>query len=440
MGIRLDLEVTDPEVVAELERRSEGEERNRYALSALRIGVLSLRAAGGQVDAAAIKEAGQVLVADVKDMLTKRATELSEGMASEFRKYFDKESGVLSQRVDSIVGERGELALVLQRYVGDDDSVVARTLAKQLGDNSPIFRLLSPTDSKGLKAQVEDTLRTELAEQRKSIVADFNLNNPESALSRLKTNLEQTLRDYEKRNLEFREKVLEKLTEIKTRREEELRSTLHGALFEDQLGSLLAAEAQRLGDIHEATGNSTGKIKNCKVGDHVIALGPESAAPGARIAFEAKEDRSYSLAKALDEIETARKNREAQLGVFVFSARTAPEDLEPLVRYGSDIVVVWDAEDANSEIRLRSAFSIARALCVKLGEQAHDVSAAVGEIESATRDVEKQIKYLDEFEKWAGTIESNAKKIAERSDKMRAALARQVKLLDEQLLTLKTES
>jgi len=46
------------------------------------------------------------------------------------------------------------------------------------------------------------------------------------------------------------------------------------------------------------------------VGDIVVQLGPDQKASGARIVVEAKESGSYTLSKALEELETARKNRQ----------------------------------------------------------------------------------------------------------------------------------
>ena len=56
--LTLTLHVTDPEVIAELRRHGDGYERDRHALSALRVGMLALRAASGQMDVSSIREAG----------------------------------------------------------------------------------------------------------------------------------------------------------------------------------------------------------------------------------------------------------------------------------------------------------------------------------------------------------------------------------------------
>ena len=45
--VTLRLEVTDAEVLAELRSRGEGDERDQFALAALRIGVLAMRSAAG---------------------------------------------------------------------------------------------------------------------------------------------------------------------------------------------------------------------------------------------------------------------------------------------------------------------------------------------------------------------------------------------------------
>ena len=54
-SIYLELNVTDPDSVKEVAVRTAGRERDEYALGALRIGLLSLKHARGQVDADAVR-------------------------------------------------------------------------------------------------------------------------------------------------------------------------------------------------------------------------------------------------------------------------------------------------------------------------------------------------------------------------------------------------
>lgn len=526
--VALELEIDDPEVLAELERRPDPAERNAFALTALRIGVLALRSAGGQVDGAAIREAGTKLLGDLRELLSAKAQEMSSNVGSALQQYLDPRTGALPQRIDALVRKDGELERLLLGHLGPEGSVLADSLARKVGEQSPIFRMLSPDDASGLRAQLAGTLREALDAQRAAVVKEFSLDDQasalsrlvakvqalqgelqsdvraqvesvvgefsldqedsalsrlvakvesaqraiadqfstdnagsalsrmtrlldatsqqitnnltlddeKSALSRLRRELTGTLEELGKKNADFQSEVKATLAAMQARKEAEERGTVHGAVFEDQLGSWLAVEAQRYGDVHEATGATQGTIPRCKVGDHVVALSGESAAAGARIVWEAKQDQGYTLKKALEEIDEARRNRTSQIGVFVFSRRIAPAGLAEFQRHGPDFVLVWDPEDRASDVVLRAAYSAARALAVResAGEKAHDVAAA---IEKAVRSIEKKIEHLDAIKKWALTIENNGQNIRESARKLHEELDDQVKAIDVQVDALR---
>jgi len=417
------LDVKDPEVVAELHRHAEGEDRDAFAAAALRLGVLALRMASGHLDTTSIRQAGDALVTQLREILASRATEMTE-----------------------------KLATTLQAHVGADDSVLAKAMATHLGQGSPVFKLLSPDDATGLRAQLAKTIEDALSDQRKQILrefsmdhegsalrrllGEFSLDRDGSALARLKKEVLGTIDKLSRDNVEFQSQVRETLARIDTRKKEEARTTRHGIAFEEHLGALLAEEAQRLGDLYEATGDVTGAIKLCKKGDYVVQLGADAAAAHARIVWEAKEKQAYSVRAALEEIEEARRNRQAQVGVFVYSRKTAPEGLESLQRHGMDVVAVWDADDPASDLVVRAAYSLARALAVR--ERASGESlAALGELEQAARGVERQISYLDDVRKWAETVKGHGEKIAERSARMGDELRREVERLDAQIASMR---
>ena len=481
-SVTLVLEVSDPEVLAELRRHGDGEECEQFALSALRIGVLAMRAASGQVDAACIREAGSALMGEVRELLSTRVTEMSERVAATLTQYLDPQSGALPQRLHALVRQDGELERLFRAHVGADDSLLTRSLAVHLGEGSPLFRLLSPTDAAGLRSQVSTTIEEALTEQRKLILREFSLDQKDSALSRLvsefslddegsamnrlakmlaatseqigrnltlddegsalsrlKRELQNMVERLVRDNHEFQLQMREALTRLDTRRKEEARSPRHGIEFEERLGALLAEESQRLGDLYEATGDTTGNIKNCKVGDHVIELGSESAAAHARIVWEAKEKNGSTLRAAIEEIDEARRNRHAQVGVFVFSSKTAPEGLEALQRHGSDVLVVWNPDDPASEIVIRAAYSLARSLAVRERRTDRQSQAAILEIERAARGIEKQVGYLEEVRKWAETVKGHGEKIVDRSARMADDLRRDVERLDAQIAAMRTQ-
>ena len=169
----------------------------------------------------------------------------------------------------------------------------------------------------------------------------------------------------------------------------------------------------------------------------VIELGPEAASAGARIVVEAKEDASYNLKKALDELEEARKNRGAAIGVFVFSKRTAPNGLEVFNRYGNDVVVIWDAEDTGSDVFLDAGLSVARALCARPKSISEEVDADFEALEKAILEIARQADGLDEITKSSETIRSSNEKISNRARIMREGLSKQITILNEKADGLK---
>lgn len=466
-SVHLHLEVSDPEVVAALVRFPEETERVRFALAALRVGVLAFGQASGALDGASIREAGRDLIARVERVLQAHAAETTGRVEADLKHYLDPSSGVLPTRVQALVQPGGELERVLRAHLSAEDSVLARSMARHIGQESPIFRMLSPDEADGLLAQLARRLETALGEQRKALLAQFSLDQPDSALSRLvgrvdqsqarisadlsidneqsslfrlKRELKAQVEELVARNREFQTEVRSTLAGLQARRDEERRSTRHGLVFEEALGSLLTAEAQRLGDICDPTGSRPGSIKNCKTGDFVATLGQESAAPGARIAWEAKEEQGRTLPSMLEEIDLARRNRDARFGVFVLSAASAPPELAPFARHGSDLVVIWNPEDSLTDIRVQAAYSVARALVVREAREAEEhaeIAAVAAGIYEATRAVEKRLNDLASIGTWAETVRSSGEKIAERARIMGEDVRRQVARLDEVVRVLR---
>jgi hypothetical protein len=498
----LTIEVTDLEVATELEKRPEGPTRDRYALSALRLGILAIRQANGELDAVAIREAGQDVLGQLERLLGEKGTEITTGIAGALRQYFDPATGALSQRIESLLKQDGDLERALRQHLGPGSSTIARTLKEHL---DPLFSLLSPDDADGVKARIESMLEDAFEEQQHRIlkefsldsedsvlsrlvkrvresngdlsagikghvdalIGEFSLDKPDSALSRLvqkvesaqkqigetltldddasplsrlKRELQSTINTLVDNNAKFQAEVRETLGRLQAQRQAAAKSTLHGHTFEEQLGELLNAEANRLNDVFASTGATTGAIPKCKIGDFLTTLGPDTAAPTARIVWEAKSNKGYDLVSALDELGQARKNRQAQVGVFVFSKDTAPDGLEYFARYGNDLLIIWDPDDPSTDVYVKAAYSVARALLVRETHQSAESEQALNSIELSTRTIEKQIDHVTQIKTWAETVKSNGGKIADRAEKMEAELTRQVAELDLQLSALKTAS
>ncbi len=527
--VSLELQVTDPEVVAELLLRREGRERDELALSAMRLGVLALRQARGQLDGDTLRREGNNLLTQVQSALTAHQKELNSSLSYSLKEYFDPQNGRFNERVDRLLKKDGELESLLARKLTGENSELQRTLTDHVGKESSLFKLLSPNESEGILQSLRTTVGAELEEQRKLVLKEFSLDEKTSALSRLvgeladhngqlkddlkktidavvkefsldekdsalsrlvqqvekaqeaisqefsldnevsalsrmtntvegtnrvislnltlddeksslsrlKRELLEVLKGHQEQSTKFQQDVSEQLTKMQTRREESARSTRHGDEFEAEAFRFLQAEAQAADDIATATGQSVGLIKNCKKGDAVITLGPHQVAAGAKIVVEAKEKERYDVQSALAEIETARKNRGAVCGLFIFSRKTAPDGLEPVKRLGDDVFVVWDAEDPASDLYLKLGLSVAKAICTRPIAERLGQDLDFESLERAVLDIEKQAKSLDDVNTFVDTITDSGKKIRQRVDLARARLLDQFSFLQEKLVELK---
>ena len=143
-------------------------------------------------------------------------------------------------------------------------------------------------------------------------------------------------------------------------------------------------------------------------------MAPIARRPRRCIAVEAKDKDGYTLAQAREEIETARKNHGADWGVFVFSKKTAPPNLETFSRYGNDFIVVWDADDAATDVFLKAGIIAARALCFRTERQSAAQQVDFETIDKAILEIEKRAGNLDDIRKSAETIQSSSTKILDR--------------------------
>jgi len=273
------------------------------------------------------------ILAALKESLDLVLGEQSKSIVGQFS--LDDKESALSRLVAEITekngGLRQDLASDLETIrkefsLDNDEGALSRLVNRVERANRTILDEFSADNELSALNKMAKLLES----TNKNIDASLSLDQEKSPLSRLRREILTVIEGMSKANTEFQEQVRVSLESLKVRRVEAARSTTHGLDFQQVVGAYVQQQAQRLGDLFEATEDTTGITGRCKVGDFVVTLGQESAAPDSRIVFEAKEDRSYNLKDALAEMQKARENRQAQVGVFVFSREAAPEGIEPL--------------------------------------------------------------------------------------------------------------
>ncbi len=328
----------------------------------------------------------------------------------------DNREGALVRLIEEVDTRNGQLT-------GNVQSTV-RMMAQELS--------LDKADS-ALNKLIE---RMESTQQQ--IKAEFTLDNKDSALSRMRAELAEITTAHRAASASFQQEVLTALAAMQARKDERRTGVQHGRDFEGAAYTLIETACLNASDIVECVASHTGRIRNSKVGDAVITLGPDVTAAGVKIICEMKENNSYRLPRAIEELRQARENRNAQVGLFIWSRRTAPDGLMPLTRYGMDVVVLWDAEDETTDVYLQAGLMVAKAIAMGVCSPNPEIESDFVVLDKAILEVQRQANALDEIEKSSGTIKKGAQNILDKVEIMRNGLNRQVEILKEQVGQLRS--
>ena len=150
-----------------------------------------LKHARGQIDADAVRREGEKLLQDLKNALDGSRNEIHANLTTALRDYFDPKDGRFQERIERLIKQDGDLEQVLQRQVGGNGSVLAETLAENIGKNSPLMKLLNPEEASGLVSSIRIAISSVIDDEQKRILGEFSLDNDQSALKRLVNEMTQ---------------------------------------------------------------------------------------------------------------------------------------------------------------------------------------------------------------------------------------------------------
>ncbi len=472
-----------------------GVQRAALAHDAWTIGLRALGNARAAAQETRLEEIGKDLLADIDRQMRAHVEAQQQTIAAVLGRFFDPSDGQVTQRLAAFVDDQGVLARLLDQYLAPQNSVLAETMARHVGETSPLFKRLSPTDSEGMVKVMETqlqkamgdgqtelsraldplaedgamarllrTLREELRlaeddrakqlstalaaidannegsllnrlvretqEARATVLAAVNPDAPASPMAILKAGLTALLktqgeaqaemaRRQEARQQQFERDVREALVRIETRRKQDQISPRGGLDFEAAVVEQVAAAVQGAPCALDVTGTTSG-VGRSRKGDAVLRFADESAYAGAGVVFEAKREHGYTPQKALAELDEARKNRDAVAGVFVLARSHAGVGFPPFGRFGSNVLVVWDADDPSSDPYLRAAVFLGLALVTRTrtAGDAGDI-AALRDVESR---LESELARLDRLERHNENVRRGCEGISDEIRKARRAL------------------
>jgi hypothetical protein len=277
------------------------------------------------------------------------------------------------------------------------------------------------------------SVRSCAAEQLAAALAALDANDKDSLLNRL---VEQTSRALAQQSDLLRE-VRETVARLETRRQEQARSPRGGLEFEEEVVGFVERAVRGMAAVAERTASSNGTVGRCKVGDLVLRFDADSAFNGAGLVVEAKHHAGYTVARALEELDLARKNRDADAGLFVLARSHAPEGFPPFARHGNSVLVLWDPDDAGTDPRLEAALSCALALAPrrKAARDEGDLQA----LSDVRQRIEQELKRLDGIAAANERIRTSSEAIADEVRKGQKKLATLLGKAKECLAALRVE-
>jgi hypothetical protein len=376
------LVLADAALAASLAGREEAD-RPAVVERALRIGLIALQDTATSLDVDVVRREFEKLVAQTSKVNEDAAREVETLL----RVNFAGEDGKLPQTLERFLGDRGELQTFVRDLFDETrrDSALGRMgtmLGRYFdGDQSRLAVLLDPT-----------RLGSPLHQFRQEVADGFKVLN-------------------------------DKLVALEAAGS----ALLHGMLGEMARGS---------GDMVDRTGTEEGAVARSKKGDFVITLDPAlTRGAEVRLVLEAK-DRRMSGPDMRKELREACQNRDALVGVAVWSAQHAPQGYAPFTVVGEDVHVVVDPV-APDPAYLSAAVRLARIMAMaKLAERSVDVDAQA--IAKALTGVREQLEQVRALKTHLTSISNTAKTVTDGLEAMRTGIIARVAEAEAELRAART--
>lgn len=321
----------------------------------------------------------------------------------------------LLQRTQA-VNERAakELDGLLRQNFADGDGRLPRTLERFLGDRGQL---------RGLVSDLFDETRRDSAIGRMRTLLGGYFDGDASRLAQLldPTRLGSPLHQFRSEVTDGFAKVHERLSSIEAasaaRAGERARSAAKGADFEQTVGEMLAEMARGAGDLLDRTSDEAGAELRSKKGDFLLTLDTRLArGTELRVVVECK-DRSISGRQMREELEAAKRNRGACVGLVVFSEAHAPAGIAPFDVRGGDVYCVL-AADAPQPASLEAAVRLARLLALAtIRERESELDTAA--VRAALDKIRAQIEAIRALKTQLTSIGTATQAVAGGLDRMR---------------------
>ena len=305
-------------------------------------------------------------------------------------KEFELLKSGFDQKLESVFGERGQVAEIIARHFGEDGQV-AEIIARHFGEDGKLLgELLNP-------------------------------NREGSPLGLLKDDLHRALGE-----------IRDKLGAQEAARSVAAKGTQKGRDFEAWCEGVLGLAAKANGDTLVNTSYQSGSTGAGKKGDLVATL---SGTANARIVFEMKDKSAVSLPEISKELRGAMENRDASYGVFVAkNKKSLPEAVGWFSEYDNGSMLACAVEDGEGNAVLDGemlimVYSWARARARAAAEARNEVHPKGRENEVDTdlvaekaRDIGERLEGLSKIKRECGNVKKSSEKIKGLADEVQTGI------------------
>jgi len=309
------------------------------------------------------------------------------------------------------------LEQLLRTNFADGDGRLPRTLEAFLGDRG---KLRSMVD------ELFDPKRRDSAIGRIGTMFEAYFDGDGSKLARLldPTRLNSPLHQFSVEMDNGFKAIQERLVALEAaqtaRAGERAKSAAKGGDFENLLETLLGEIARGADDILERCGTEAGDAGRSKKGDFVLTLNP-ALTPGCelRVVVEAK-NRGMSGREIRDELRAARTNRDAAVGLVVFTPEHAPSGIAPFDVRAGDVYAVLDPADPDPAV-LQAAVRLARLLALaSVRESVAELDT--GAISESLRTIREALELIRALKVQLTNIGTTSVGVSNSLDKLRAVV------------------
>jgi hypothetical protein len=172
----------------------EPEQRNELASDAWRIGLRALASAYDKAQESKLEDLGRTLISEFDRQMTLHVEGQQQMISSLLTRYFDPNDGQVSTRLADFVSDEGSLARFLSGFLSPQNSILAQSMSKHVGDSSPLFRKLSSTDADGVVKQIEGQINIALESGRAELVRALDPLEQDGAVARFLRQLREELK------------------------------------------------------------------------------------------------------------------------------------------------------------------------------------------------------------------------------------------------------